>query len=164
MENTEEIDYFKGVTNEQLVKYYRRSLFSRTELINYTYPNEFYEEDGGYWEHFNRCDGILYERLYIIYDNNVHERWREQKEIENQQLEKGEFLEYVDVEMIEISAEEKAALHQANQQKREEIVRNKRMELSPELAKLIDEYMEIAIVTDVDLRTDEDYENASDED
>ncbi|TDW46675.1 hypothetical protein EV144_106349 [Flavobacterium sp. 270] len=60
----EEIDYFKGVSNQEFIDYYKVDLYSRMQITLYTYPNEMTEEDPGPWEHLNRCQGILYEYLY----------------------------------------------------------------------------------------------------
>jgi hypothetical protein len=147
----EEIDYFKGVTNQEFLDYYKLDLFSRMEITLYTYPNEITEEGLFPWEHFNRCEGILYEYLYSAYAEAQFQRWEQQKseelEISNADDQQAE----TEQNEIEVTAEQKAESYKMEQEKRNTIVRAKMQELNAELTKIQDDYLEKVKLTLIDL-------------
>ncbi|OCB78319.1 hypothetical protein B0A79_12275 [Flavobacterium piscis] len=147
----EEIDYFKGVTNQQFIDYYKLDLFSRMEIILYTYPNERTEEEPIPWEHFNRCEGILYEYLYNAYAEAKFQRWEQQKSEELEISSTDD--QHSDSNQIEIeqTAEQKAESYKMEQEKRNTIVRAKMQELNAELTKIQDDYLEKVKLTLIDL-------------
>jgi hypothetical protein len=147
----EEIDYFKGVTNQEFLDYYKADLFSRMEITLYTYPHEMTEDDPGPWEHLNRCDGILYEYLYNAYAEAKFQRWQEEKNEELELLNASEQQEDPDRIEIEETEEERAEKYKLEQSEREKIVREKMKELMPELNKLTDDYLKTVKLTFIDL-------------
>lgn len=144
----EEIDYFKGVTNQEFINYYKVDLYSRMEFTLYTYPHEFAEEDPIPWEHFNRCEGILYEYLYNAYAAAQYQRWEQLKEKE---FEISSADKHQTDSALEETAEEKAQKYAHEQNERERIVRLKMQELMPELNKMTNDYMKNVKLTFVDL-------------
>lgn len=147
----EEIDYFKGVTNQEFIDYYRVDLYSRMEITLYTYPNEFVEEDPIPWEHFNRCDGILYEFLYNAYAEAKYQRGLQEQKEELEISAVGQ--QQTDYDQIEIeeTAEERAEKYTREQSQRNKIVSAKMQELMPELNKLKDDYLKNVKLTFIDL-------------
>ena len=147
----EEIDYFKGVSNQQFIDYYKLDLFSRMEITLYTYPNEMTEEGLFPWEHFNRCEGILYEYLYSAYAEAQFQRWQQEKSEELEISNSDD--QHSDSDQIEIeqTAEEKAESYKMEQEKRNTIVRAKMQELTSELTKIQDDYLEKVKLTLIDL-------------
>lgn len=63
------MDYFNGITNDDLRDYYLIDLHSRKELIQYQYPHEFLEPGDAVDDHIIRCHSILHN--YLI--NILHE-------------------------------------------------------------------------------------------
>ena len=147
----EEIDYFKGVTNQEFINYYRVDLYSRMEITLYTYPNEFTEEDPIPWEHFNRCDGILYEYLYNAYAEAEYQRGLQEKKDKPEISATVKKLTDSDQIEIEETAEERAEKYSLEQSQRNEIVRAKMQEIMPELNKLKDDYLKNVKLTFIDL-------------
>lgn len=147
----EEIDYFKGVTNQEFLDYYKLDLYSRMEITLYTYPNEMTEEDPIPWEHFNRCEGILYEYLYNAYAEAKFQRGQQQKKqdeaISNSS---GQQADYEQIE-IEVTAEQRAESYKMEQEERNIIVSAKMKELRPELNKLQNDYLKKVKLTYIDL-------------
>jgi len=137
----EEIDYFKGVTNQEFLDYYKVDLFSRMEISLYTYPHEMTEEEPLPWEHFNRCEGILYEYLYNTYAEAKFQRWQKEKK------EAAEFSNtndhQADHNQIEIqeTKEQRTERYAIEQGHRNIIVRAKMQEIRPELNKLTADYL-----------------------
>ena len=148
----EEIDYFKGVTNEEFIDYYKLDLFSRMEITLYTYPNERTEEGLIPWEHFNRCEGILYEYLYNAYAEAKFQRGKQHKKEEEAEISNADD-QQPDCEQIEIevTAEQRAESYKMEQEKRNTIVRAKMQELNAELTKLQNDYLEKVKLTFIDL-------------
>jgi len=147
----EEIDYFKGVTNQEFLDHYKLDLFSRMEITLYTYPNEMTEEGLFPWEHFNRCEGILYEYLYSAYAEAQFQRGQQEK---NEELEiSNADDQQVDTEQneIEVTAEQRAESYKMEQEERNTIVRAKMQELTSELTKIQDDYLEKVKLTLIDL-------------
>lgn len=147
----EEIDYFKGITNEEFIDYYRIDLYSRMEITLYTYPNECVEEEPIPWEHFNRCDGILYEYLYNAYAEAKYQRGLLEKKQESEISATVEKQTDSDQIEIEETDEERAEKYSCEQSQRNEIVRAKMQELMPELNKLKDDYLKNVKLTFIDL-------------
>ena len=147
----EDIDYFKGVTNQEFIDYYKVDLFSRMEITMYTYPHEFTEEDPIPWEHFNRCEGILYEYLYNAYAEAKFQRWQQEKNEESEILDAGEQQKDCDQIEIEETSEERAEKYKVEQSERDKIVRAKMQELRPELNKLTDDYLQNVKLTFIEL-------------
>jgi len=147
----EEIDYFKGVANQEFIDYYKLDLYSRMDITLYTYPNEMTEEDPIPWEHFNRCEGILYEYLYNAYAEAKFHR-RQQQKMEEQAISNAND-QQADSEQIEIeiTAEERAESYKMEQEQRNTIVSAKIQELRPELSKLQDDYLNKVKLTFIDL-------------
>jgi len=147
----EEIDYFKGVTNQEFLDYYKLDLYSRMEITLYTYPNEMTEEGLIPWEHFNRCEGILYEYLYNAYAEAQFQRWLQEKNKEVEISSPDD--QHSDSDQIEIeqTAEQKAESYKMEQEQRNTIVRAKMQELNPELTKIQDDYLEKVKLTLIDL-------------
>lgn len=58
------MDYFNGLTNEDLLAYFLLDLNCRKELTQYTYPHEFMESQDAIDEHVIRCQDILWNYLY----------------------------------------------------------------------------------------------------
>lgn len=142
----DKIDYFKGVTNQDFIDYYKVDLYSRMEITIYTYPHEFVEEDPIPWEHFNRCERILYDYLYNAYADAEFQRRQQEKNKESENPDKHDILH-----AIEQTADEKAAKYAAENNERESIVKAKMLELVPELSKLTDDYLQNVKLTFVDL-------------
>jgi len=145
----EEIDYFEGYANQEFIDYYTIDLYSRMEITLYTYPHEFVEEDPIPWEHFNRCEQILYDYLYNCYEASKFNR-RQQK--------KDEELETADTEgqqpdsaHIEESEQQRAEKYAQEQKQRETAVKAKMLELAPEINKVTDTYMQSVKLTFIDL-------------
>lgn len=63
------MDYFSGITNDDLRDYYLIDLHSRMELIQYQYPHELLEPGDAIDEHIIRCHRILHDHLI----NKLHE-------------------------------------------------------------------------------------------
>ncbi len=142
----DKIDYFKGVTNQDFIDYYKVDLYSRMEITIYTYPHEFVEEDPIPWEHFNRCERILYEYLYNTYADAEFQRRQQEKKKESENPDRHDILL-----TIEQTAEEKTAKYAAEHNERESIVKAKMLELVPKLSKLTDDYLQNVKLTFVDL-------------
>ncbi|MFH6935991.1 hypothetical protein [Flavobacterium sp. FlaQc-30] len=137
----EEIDYFKGVTDQEFIDYYKVDLFSRMEITIYTYPHEFTEEDPRPWEHLNRCEAILYEYLYNTYENADFERRLEKKAGQSQKQET-EVLENDAPQIeIELAPQQKAERYAHLQKLRNEIVAAKMQQLIPRLNVVTDDYL-----------------------
>ncbi|SHM06308.1 hypothetical protein [Flavobacterium saccharophilum] len=147
----EEIDYFKGVTNQQFIDYYKLDLYSRMEITLYTYPNEMTEDGLFPWEHFNRCEGILYEYLYNAYPEAQFQRWEQQKSEEQAISNSDDQQSHSDQIEIEPTAEQKAESYKMEQENRNTIVRAKMQELNAELTKIQDDYLENVKLTFIDL-------------
>ncbi|MBF4491538.1 hypothetical protein IR010_03225 [Flavobacterium sp. MR2016-29] len=147
----EEIDYFKGVTNQQFIDYYKLDLYSRMEITLYTYPNEMIEEGLIPWEHFNRCEGILYEYLYNAYAEAQFQRGQQQKNEEVEISNSDDQQSDSDQIENEQTAEQKAESYKMEQEKRNTIVRAKMQELNAELTKIQDDYLEKVKLTFIDL-------------
>lgn len=147
----EEIDYFKGVADQEFVDYYKVDLYSRMEITLYTYPHEFVEEDPQPWEHLNRCEGILYEYLYNAYEEAKYQRWK-QEDNEDSKISDDDFIP-IDPGHTGIgqTPEEKAEKYAAEQRQRDAIVKAKMQELVPELGKVTDAYLKIVKLSFVDL-------------
>lgn len=58
------MDYFKGLTNEDLIAYFLVDLNCRKELTQYTYPHEMMEPQDAIDDHVVRCQEILWQFLY----------------------------------------------------------------------------------------------------
>lgn len=147
----EQIDYFKGVTNQEFIDYYKVDLYSRMEITLYTYPNELTEEEPIPWEHLNRCQEILYEFLYNAYAGAKYDRWLEQHSIELEDNMANTGQEDEEKIKIEQTPEEKTQKYALEQKEREEIVKAKMQELMPELNKVTDDYMKKVKLSYVDL-------------
>ncbi|MBS7253293.1 hypothetical protein [Flavobacterium branchiicola] len=148
----EEIDYFKGVTNQEFIDYYKLDLYSRMEITLYTYPNEMTEEDPIPWEHFNRCEGILYEYLYNAYAEAQFQRGQQQEKNEGAEILNSDD-QQSDSDQIKIivTAEQRAESYKMEQEERNTIVRSKMQELRPELSKLQNDYLKKVKLTFIDL-------------
>lgn len=148
----EEIDYFKGVTNQEFLDYYKLDLYSRMEITLYTYPNEMTEEESIPWEHFNRCEGILYEYLYNAYAEAQFQRGQQQEKNEGAEILNSDD-QQSDSDQIKIivTAEQRAESYKMEQEERNTIVRSKMQKLRPELSKLQDDYLKKVKLTFIDL-------------
>ena len=145
----EEIDFFEGYTNQEFIEYYTIDLYSRMEITLYTYPHEFVEEDPIPWEHFNRCQQILYDYLYNSYEASKFKRWQQKKDEELKTADtEGQ---QPDSANIEESDEERAQKYVREQKQRETAVKAKMLELAPEINKVTDTYMQIVKLTFIDL-------------
>lgn len=147
----EEIDYFIGLSNKECIDYYKADLYSRMEITLYTYPNEMTQEDPIPWEHFNRCEGILYEYLYNTYAEAKFQRWQQQKNDKMGNSNNAAPQSDSNPVKIEETKEEKTQKYALEQSQRNKIVRAKIQELRPELNKLTQEYMKIVTLHFVDL-------------
>lgn len=142
----DQIDYFKGVSNQEFIDYYKVDLYSRMEITLYTYPHEQIEEDPRPIDHLNRCSGILYNYLYSTYENAKYELRRE---LHNQDL---EFEATTQSDPISEENPEEITHSYASEQKlRNEIVNAKMHELTPILNEVIDEYLEKVKLNFIDL-------------
>ncbi|WP_281631607.1 hypothetical protein [Flavobacterium luteolum] len=147
----QEIDYFKGVSDNEFIDYYKLDLFSRMEITIYTYPHEFVEEDPQPWEHLKRCEMILYEYLYNTYESADHERWLEKKKQQSEsQDEQGLGINSDQIEIDE-TPEQRADRYALLQKQRDEIVKAKMQQLMPQLSIATDEYLAAVKLTFVDL-------------
>lgn len=147
----EEIDYFKGVAKQQFIDYYKLDLFSRMEITLYTYPNEMTEEGTIPWEHFNRCEGILYEYLYNAYAEAKFQTGQQQKKQEEAISNANDQQTDPDKIEIEVTPEKRAESYKMEQEERKTIVSAKMKELRPELSKLQNDYLKKVKLTFIDL-------------
>lgn len=151
----DQIDYFKGVSNQEFIDYYKIDLYSRMEITLYTYPHEQIEEDPRPMEHLDRCKLILFEYLYNSYESAKYERYLEVKnqksEIhtlsDDKQQSSSSEIEPAPVE----TSEERNRRYAIEQHQRNEIVKAKMQELSPLLNEVIDEYLQKVKITLEDL-------------
>lgn len=147
----EDTGYFKGTANREFIDYYKVDLYSRMEITLYTYPHEFAEEDPIPWEHFSRCEQILYEHLYDSYQEPEYHRRLPQNEGSAQTAESDGADTDLGQTAMAPSAEERAAGYAAEQHAREAAVKAKMQELAPELARLRESYLQQVKLTFVDL-------------
>jgi len=145
----EEIDFFEGYTNQEFIEYYTVDLYSRMEITLYTYPHEFAEEDPIPWEHFNRCQQILYDYLYNCYEASKFKRWQQKKDEELKAADPQEHEK--DATHIDETAKERAEKYAQEQKQRETAVKAKMLELAPEINKVTDNYMQSVKLTFRDL-------------
>lgn len=94
MENLENKDYLESIKIEDLVTYYTQLLHSRMELVQYNYPNEFYDEQGVIIEHLGRC--------HIIFSDKIYSLLREVKDEDGERLSDEEVKIYGDLKILEI--------------------------------------------------------------
>ncbi|UUW08294.1 hypothetical protein NLG42_19570 [Flavobacterium plurextorum] len=136
----EEIDYFKGLTNQEFIDYYKMDLYSPIEITLYTYPHEFAEEDPLPIEHINRCRLILYDYIYNAYQSAAFERRQHQKnmypvkKVDNSATKINEI-------KIEETKSKKMERYVHEKKIQEEAVTTKIQELEPELSFITDEYI-----------------------
>lgn len=147
----QEIDYFKGVSNQEFIDYYRLDLFSRMEITLYTYPNEMTEEHPIPWEHFNRCEAILYEYLYNAYAKAKFQRLQLQKSEEAAISNTGNQQANSEPVQMDQTPEQRAEGYNREQEERNTIIRGKMQELRPELGKLQDDYLKKVKLNFIDL-------------
>lgn len=145
----EKIDFFKGYTNQEFIDYYSVDLYSRMEITLYNYPHEFVEEDPIPWEHFNRCEQILYDYLYNCYEASKFKRWQQKKDEELETADSE--IQQLDAAHIEESDQERSEKYALEQKGRETAVKAKMMELAPEISKVTDNYMQSVKLTFIDL-------------
>ncbi|WP_426484631.1 hypothetical protein [Flavobacterium sp. 2] len=59
----QDIDYFNGMTNEDLHQRFMQKLYSKTEFIQYNDPDDFFDPEQEYGNHITQC--IAEERNFI---------------------------------------------------------------------------------------------------
>lgn len=64
------MDYFTGITNDDLKDYYLIDLHSRMELTQYTLPHEFLEPGHAIDDHIIRCQNLLKDYLLKLINDN----------------------------------------------------------------------------------------------
>lgn len=128
---------FNGKTNEEFIQIFTECLYCRMELTNYTYPHEFLDEDDAFSEHLNKCNRILYQKLYEYAGDHI-------RELKSQRLtiakEKGDEEEISKIENEPFSHSE-----------RDEVAKLKRDELSPLLDDITDQYYKEVKIIYIDL-------------
>lgn len=67
------MDYFNGLTNDDLLAYFLVDLHSRKELTQYTYPHEMSEPQDAIDEHVIRCQNILWDYICGTVSNTAYE-------------------------------------------------------------------------------------------
>ncbi|NWL02547.1 hypothetical protein DM790_17120 [Flavobacterium collinsii] len=146
-----EIDKFNGVRDSDFIEYFKIDLHSRMEIINYTYPHELLDEDGGFGEHVQRCVGLLKDYIIICHREAKAARRRQQKEALENNGASGKKMEYQKMEMAQETSEEKnQRLEMEKNQEKEESAAKYR-ELSDEINCLIDRHREKVKIIYVDL-------------
>ncbi|KIO54664.1 hypothetical protein [Flavobacterium hibernum] len=144
-----EIDKFNGVTDSEFIEYFKIDLHSRMEIINYTYPYELLDEDGGFGEHVQRCVGLLKDYIIVCHrEAKAALRWQQKEALENDG-EPGTEMELG--QMVQETPEEKTnRLEMEKNQEKEESAAKYR-ELSNEINCLIDGHREKVKIIYVDL-------------
>lgn len=143
-----EMDYFEGYTNQEFIDYYRVDLYSRMEITLYTYPHEFVEENPIPWEHFNRCEQILYEYLYNCYEDCKFKRGQQ---INTEGLKTSSEDAQPDAAQEQETADKRAQRYALEQKQLQAAVKAKMGELVPEINKVIAKYLQKVKLTFVDL-------------
>lgn len=49
------IDYFKGISNEEIRERFKKELYSKTEFVQYNDPHDFFDPEQEYGDHIMRC-------------------------------------------------------------------------------------------------------------
>lgn len=133
-----EMDKFNGVTDSEFIEYFKIDLHSRMEIINYTYPHELLDEDGGFGEHVQRCVGLLKDYIIICHREAKAARRRQQKEALKNDGASGKEMEYRKMEMAQETPEEKINRLEMEKNQEMEDSAAKYRELSGEINSLID--------------------------
>ena len=50
-----DIDYFKGVSNQEIRERFKKELYSKTEFVQYNDPDDFFDPEQEYGDHITRC-------------------------------------------------------------------------------------------------------------
>ncbi|KAF2334595.1 hypothetical protein [Flavobacterium nitrogenifigens] len=50
-----DIDYFKGVSNQEINERFKKELYSKTEFVQYNDPDDFFDPEQEYGDHITRC-------------------------------------------------------------------------------------------------------------
>ncbi|MDQ1164643.1 hypothetical protein [Flavobacterium sp. SORGH_AS_0622] len=50
-----DIDYFKGLSNQEIHERFKKELYSKTEFLQYNDPDDFFDPEQEYGDHITRC-------------------------------------------------------------------------------------------------------------
>lgn len=66
-------DYFAHINNVDYVTFFSQVLYCRKELVQYSYPNELFEDADVVADHVNRCLRILFLKILSVLHNTTDE-------------------------------------------------------------------------------------------